>query len=242
MTSSTAAELDALLEQRFDPKIEVDPDSDKWEEICACGHLRSEHSSLIGGTFREGNEEFGWTEVPRTTRGRRITQVVTMRRCKGQTRTRGKDPLIVTVKDDPEDPERKISETEILSTCECPTYRAVAEVYAPRAKWRQKHPPRVAHGQRDRDPAKHAFARGMKAMRTGVEKLNVVKNARLEGEELRMHVQRVLDSRFRWIDRRCWVKGCKATANVWPAYTWDPAEHSGEPDDRSEMRCPEHRP
>ena len=107
-------------------------------------------------------------------------------------------------------------------TCPCTEHRPVARVDRPSRFFNQKRP-----ANRE-DFTRHPFLTGMRAYRTRIGRIKAI-----DGDIAKRDAE--FDRRFEWLDgkRMCARGKCTETADVWPVFV--------DADDRSELRCPQHR-
>lgn len=183
-----------------------------WNELCVCGHLDRFHAPAIGGSYRIPQPQTG------TDRPQSVTRTMVFGGCLGAVRPRGFEELTQTANDDV-----TVITFRINPTCPCEEFRPVAKVDRPNRYFCQRIPA-------DRDSDRHPFVIGLRAFSTHLGK-------RKAAETDPGWPAAEFDRRFQWIEgaRVCGQPKCKATDGVLPVFL-------GATGDRSELRCPKHRP
>ena len=182
-----------------------------WHEVCVCGHIDRYHAETVGGTY----------ELPpvltRSMGGEEVTQTTVFAGCNGAMPGRGFESQTYTP-----DREKHTLLITIVPTCPCEKFRAVARIDRPNRYFNQRLP-------RDRsERSRHPFVVGIRAFSTHLSK----RKAALADPDW---ATAEFDRRFTWLPdaRVCSLSKCNATADVWPVFV--------DADDRSELRCPQHR-
>ncbi len=222
MTESASAYFKAALGGSFD--VTRKPPTEVWHQICVCGHPGNKHSPAAGGNYPP-------EKVPKDT----PKVVYALELCYGQPKARSGSESIFERVGKSDDGRARL---RLIPTCPCDEFRPVLEVRDPRFRFYQRRPTTESRsGIRDYDPHRHALMVGLRATRTSVSKMKTVKLAAAEGkskEQIEELINDTFNSRVRTLDTwRCMAPDCDATDGVLPVY---------DENDRSELRCSEHRP